>query len=381
MNVVARLNHWLETHWVSPSYGGMVLFGIALCFLGAAINTMAGWLYVVSGIIFALLILAAILASRSLRQLKIHRQSILPVSAGDALAIELEIANPTPKPRALLQFRDLLPFVLGKPMQHPIEAIPPKGVYRWIYDYPTEKRGVYRWHDVEARSGTPLGLFWCRKSWTIPAKAVVYPTVLPLTHCPLVDNMGQEENVDFYSDRHYNTATEGITKSLRPYRIGDPIRLIHWRSSARLGEFQVRELEVVTGGQEVIICLDSATQWDSEAFEQAVIAAASLYFYATKLQFNVKLWTANTGLLSGNIAVLEALAATYIGEDAVAEIPTDSPLVLLTSNTASFNHLSSGSRWLLFSQEEVSVMNFDSPGLIINSHEPLAMQLQKPLRS
>jgi uncharacterized protein (DUF58 family) len=52
-------------------------------------------------------------------------------------------------------------------------------------------------------------------------------------------------------------ATEGITRSLRPYRWGDPTRLIHWRTSARYGELRVRELEKVTTDQEVLIGLDT----------------------------------------------------------------------------------------------------------------------------
>ncbi len=42
----------------------------------------------------------------------------------------------------------------------------------------------------------------------------------------------------------------------------------------------IRELEVLTGGQEVIICLDTLCDWQEDSFERAIIAAASLYFYA-----------------------------------------------------------------------------------------------------
>jgi hypothetical protein len=46
MNITKNITNWLETHASAPSYGGWVLVGIAVCYLGAAINTMAGWLYV-----------------------------------------------------------------------------------------------------------------------------------------------------------------------------------------------------------------------------------------------------------------------------------------------------------------------------------------------
>ena len=93
------------------------------------------------------------------------------------------------------------------------------------------------------------------------------------------------------------------------------MRLIHWRTSARYGEFQVRELEIDRGGQEVVICLDSGANWDADDFEQAVIAACTLYFYANKSpNLDVKLWTAGTGLISGDRQVLETLAAVQMKE-------------------------------------------------------------------
>ncbi len=150
-------------------------------------------------------------------------------------------------------------------------------------------------------TGAPLGLFWSRRQRHCEATAIVYPTVLPLKTCPLVDELGQEESQrSEYTGKPLQTATSGLVRSLRPYRIGDPMRLIHWRTSARYGELRVRELEIVTSGQEIIIALDSAGNWQAENFEQAVIAAASLYFYAQRQQLQVQLWTAATGLVKGD---------------------------------------------------------------------------------
>ncbi len=279
MKITKPITNWLEIRASTPAYTGWVLAGIAICFFGAAINTMAGWLYAISGVSFALLGVAAVLPPRSLVGLSITRHPISPVSAGDELRVELEIHNSKNQPVSLLQVEDILPFVLGKPIQTAIEIIPGRGSYRWVYYHPTQHRGIYRWHTVELISGAPLGLFWCRRQRDCAAIAIVYPTVLSLVTCPLVDEMGQQESKrGDLRGRPLQTATTGLVRSLRPYRIGDPTRLIHWRTSARYGELRVRELEIITGGQEIIIALDSAGNWQPENFEQAVIAAASLYF-------------------------------------------------------------------------------------------------------
>lgn len=384
MKIIKRITNWLETHACVPAYSGWVLAGIAICFFGAGINTMAGWLYVISGVSFALLGVAAVLPPRSLLGLVVNRRPIEPVTAGDDLTVELEIRNQANQPATLLQVQDMLPFVLGKAVHRAIETIPTRGSYRWIYYHPTQRRGIYRWHTVELETGAPLGLFWCRRLHEVAAKAIVYPTVLPLTICPLIDEMGEEDSKrGDPRSRPLQTATQGLTRSLRPYRTGDPIRLIHWRTSARYGELRLRELEMTTGGQEIVIALDSAANWEEESFEQAVIAAASLYFYAHIQQMQVQLWTALTGLVKGDRVVLETLAATTALEDACNAHPDSHPLIWLTQNPLTLSSLPNGSRWLLWqnvsSTKEQVVVNKDYPGILLDSQQPLQPQLQKPL--
>jgi len=374
------LPDWLENHWATPSYGGWLLLVLALCFFGAATNTMAGWLYVLSGLIFALLAIAVVIPVRSLRQLVLERLPIEPVSAGQDLTVVLKVKNRSKTPKTLLQLWDALPDSLGKPQGTAIEQISANGKHDWAYYLPTERRGIYHWQTVQLRTGTPLGLFWCRRQKTVPTKAIVYPQVLSLLQCPLVDAIGQEESPKLQSDRRYLASTEGITKTLRPYRYGDSMRLIHWRTSARFDDFRVRELEIVTGGQDVMICLDSGAIWDSETFEQAVIAAASLYFYALRSQLNVKLWTAKNGIVHGTRTVLETLAGVDFDESISHQVPDKVPLIWLTQNEKSLRDLPFHSHWVYFPTDNSFPMQAQTAGLVIDSNQSLELQLQRPLR-
>jgi uncharacterized protein (DUF58 family) len=382
MQITKKINNWLETHAAAPAYGGWVLAGISVCYLGAGINTMAGWLYVISGVSFALLGLSGFVAVRSLMGIIVKRRPIEPITAGDDLKIEIEIHNHSKKPASLLQVRDILPFILGQPVQQNIEAIPPQDSYHWTYYHPVEKRGIYRWHTVELATGAPWGLFWCRRPRPCEARVIVYPTVLPLTACPLIDEIGQEDSErGDPRGKPLQMATTGLVRSLRPYRIGDPTRLIHWRSSARYGELRVRELEVITGGQEIIIAIDSSFQWQQELFEQAVIAAASLYFYAQQQKLQVQLWTSATGLITGNIPVLETLAETNpIERNSLS--PDHCPLIWLTQNSYTTSSLPLGSRWVLWQNPDSpaeTVINREYPGIVIQNEQELQPQLQKAL--
>ncbi|MUG95850.1 DUF58 domain-containing protein [Scytonema sp. UIC 10036] len=384
MKIIKNITNWLETRACAPAYSGWILMGIAICFFGAGINTMAGWLYVISGVSFALLGLAVILPPRSLLGLVVKRLPIEPVTAGDDLTVELEIFNQARQPASLLQVQDMLPFVLGKPIQTSIERIPDGESYRWVYHQPTQRRGIFRWQTVELGSGAPLGLFWCRRLRDAAVMAIVYPKVLPLTSCPLIDEMGDEDSQrGDPRGKPLQTATQGLTRCLRPYHIGDPIRMIHWRTSARYGELRVRELELITGGQEIIIAIDSAGNWNEENFEQAVIAAASLYFYAHRQQMQLALWTASTGVIRGQRVVQEALAAIAFHEDACVQ-PPHSPLIWLTQNPLTLSSLPTGSRWILWQdvstvQEQV-IVNKDYLGIQVDAQQPLQIQLQKSIR-
>ncbi|MEM7724787.1 MAG: DUF58 domain-containing protein [Cyanobacteria bacterium P01_A01_bin.45] len=392
MKILKYITNYLETRACIPAYSGLVLCMIAICFFGAAINTMAGWLYVISGVSFALLGIGAFLPPRSLTNINVTRLPITPVTSGDDLVVEIEVENSSKTTVSLLQIKDIVPFVLGKSITQSIENIFPQQTYRWKYYYPTQRRGIFRWQTVELATGAPLGLFWCRRQRQANAKAIVYPTVIPLATCPLVDELGQEDSQrKDPRGKPFQMATAGVTRSLRPYRVGDPIRLIHWRSSARYNDLRVRELELTTGGKDIIIALDNSYsnssinsfEWEEDSFEQAVITAASLYNYASKMLMPVQLWTASTGLIRGKKTVLETLAGVNSKADTTLQRP-QSPIIWLTQNPLTLSSLPQGSRWVIWDKmsseaEKNTVLKQDSSGLIINSQEQLQPQLQKAL--
>jgi uncharacterized protein (DUF58 family) len=373
-----RATKWLETNWVTPAYAGWLLMVLTICFFGAATNTMAGWLYVLSGVGIALLGVGAILPARSIQALTVSRSPILPVTAGADLEISLTIHNPTSQIHTLFQVQDLTPLSRKNPPQTTVEQVLAGSTYQWVYHQPTEQRGVYQWGKVALRSGAPIGLFWCQRYRPAAAIAYVYPQVLKLDRCPLLDGLASDRSTNRQSSsRNLEAANEGITRSLRPYRYGDSMRMIHWRTSARYGEFQVRELEIDRGGQDVIIYLDSGSDWDAADFEQAVIAACTLYFYASKSpNLNVKLWTHGTGLISGDRQVLETLAAVQPDETTAGEINSTTPMVLLTNKPGVVDTLTSGSRWILWTHERFTP-TAQSVGIAIDRDLPLQQQLNR----
>ncbi|BAQ60448.1 hypothetical protein GM3708_854 [Geminocystis sp. NIES-3708] len=380
-NNMFSLTHWLENHWATPAYSGWVLIGIALSFFGAATNTMAGWLYALSGVLLSLLGLNFVISIRTLKQIQIKRLPIKPVSVGDELTTELFIINPTKQVKNFIEVIDEIPLRLSEKIINKIETISPKSELKIVSYNLAKKRGIYHWHHVKIKTATPFGLFYATRQRQVEAKAIIYPQVLPLQTCPLIDNIGTQEARQRQSNKIYQNATEGITKAIREYRYGDATRLIHWRSSARFGDLQVRELETITGGEEIIICLDNSCEWEEKYFEEAVIVASSMYFYASRQQLEVKLWTADIGIIHGNQVTLETLAGINDGVTMMKEIPS-SPVIWLSQDINSLSLLTNGSRWMMFSSQhksQVSVKDNFCRGIFYSEEIPLQSQLQKPL--
>lgn len=385
------LGLWLENHWVAPSYGGGLLIFFTVFFFAAATNTMAGWLYVISGVLLALLGMATVLSRRSLRGITVTRQPIAPVSVGDSVQVSVTWHNTSDQVLTLSQGVDGAPVELISPRDgsHPslptlqlLEHLDPGKNKNIFFTYDNAQRGVYCWTGISLRSAAPLGLLWARRSWSIPAKAVVYPQILPLSRCPLVDHMGQGNTLRMADRNQFSQASyEGLTRSLRPYRTGDSLRLVHWRTSARYGELQVRELETTTSGQTVMISVDTAAQWDADDFEMAASAAASIYSYASRRQLEAQLWTPSTGIVRGRRAILETLAAVNPGDRPDPEYPEyttppDTPLLWLTAKPESLTTLPLGSRWLLWGDRPPASPSHT--GHSIQNNLPLAQQLEAP---
>ncbi|MEI6427887.1 MAG: DUF58 domain-containing protein [Pseudanabaena sp. ELA607] len=339
---------WLAWRLASPEFSGGMLLMLAIFFFGSAINTLAGWLYVISGVMFALIIINIFLPGRVISEVLVERPKLDPVSAGDELWIEVLFRNRGNNVKSRLEIRDSLPDGLSNIIEQGVIIDNLVASYTWRYQVPTLRRGVFYFEQIEIATASPFGLYRSRRNRLAKQKAIVYPVVLPIYSCPLLDNLGNETNPRYQSNFYHQSATEGLTRTLRAYRWGDSTRFIHWRTSAKIGELQVRELEITNGGQEVVIALDTHPQWSRDSFEEAVVTAATLYFYALRQSLNVRLWLPEKGLLQGDQPVLEGLAAVRLAQQD-QPMPNDLPAlptIWLTARPESIGDLPLGSRWL-----------------------------------
>jgi uncharacterized protein (DUF58 family) len=152
-----RFTQWLERRWVNPAYGGWLLLGLALFFFAAATNTLAGWLYVISGVMLALLMVAALLPPRNLKGLVVTRSPLQPTTATVPLDVELHIRNSQRQAKGLFQIIDALPPELGSVQRRAVGNLAPGQTYTWRYQIQPPRRGIYPWQTVDLRTAAPLG--------------------------------------------------------------------------------------------------------------------------------------------------------------------------------------------------------------------------------
>ncbi len=131
------------------------------------------------------------------------------------------------------------------------------------------RRGPVEMSDWWLQSGDPLGLFKRTQRGRDGEVAVVLPRFTSLRAQPLV----RELEASVTAPRSgYGSEVFGV----RPYQPGDPLRRIHWRSTARRGELIVREFEP-PGVQNLGIFLDPDPPEQAAADQVARIAASEAY--------------------------------------------------------------------------------------------------------
>jgi uncharacterized protein (DUF58 family) len=362
-----------ETKLPKPTFATVVLMALTLFFFAAATNTLSGWLYVISGLSLGLMLLAAVLPSWELRGIQVQREIPLPVSVGEDLHLAVTVqASGT---RQLIELVDTLPLSLVE--EQPSTVLETfTGTHRWSYTVTPKRRGLHHGQDITLRTAAPLGLFSRKKILAAPTEIVIYPRVLALRRCPLLDQIGSQGQA-FETGRTWRDhPSEGLTKSARPYRWGDPIKNVHWRTSARLGSLYTRELEQSKNEEAIVLVLDNRPEnWakdsQEERFEQAVEAMAALFFYGQRLGLNIAVSTGEGVILQQEQAVLRALAEVTLKQgDApdFAKLTEKATLLWLTGNPQR-DHPSPKAFSLNFGEQEA--------GFWINPNQPLDLQLER----
>ncbi len=139
------------------------------------------------------------------------------------------------------------------------------------YRLPTTRRGIFDIGPVEVTRRDAFDLFHTSRRHGKPERIWVYPRVLAFRPLPV----GLTRHLEGPSS---DTSPQGNVTfhRLREYVVGDDLRLVHWRSSARTAQLVVKH-NVDTSQPYTVVLLDQRPDgYAGETFEEAVDIAASV---------------------------------------------------------------------------------------------------------
>ncbi len=274
------------------------LFGILeLYIVGAALLLLAA-----ATVVYVRTIRARLRVRRTLNPARVH--------AGDAARVEVTATNTGKGRTAVLSLRDPVAGTRGArlhlvPLRHAERA-------RAAYRLPTEHRGVVAVGPLTIEVSDPFGLARHRRLGAPQLELTVFPHVDIVAAPP----GGGDRDPMGNAVHHRSLGRQGDEfYALREYVVGDDLRRVHWRSTARHDDLMVRQDEMPWQDRTTVI-LDVRRASHSEAsFERAVSAAASVTTAAYRAQHNLRLMAsdgtdAGLGNSVGHVeAIMEYLAS------------------------------------------------------------------------
>ncbi|MDP9000639.1 MAG: DUF58 domain-containing protein [Myxococcota bacterium] len=214
---------------------GKFFVGITLGVGFAAINTANNLLYLLLGMLLALIVVSGVMSELSLRDLTVVRRLPLRAQVGRAHLVEIEVFNHKSRvPSYAIEVEDLR---LGQPADKRcfFLKISPKSAQVAAYRRTPTRRGRDIHVGFRIATRFPFGLF--EKSREVPANGqlVIYPAVDPVQLPPPL--AGRFPGADLVVARGHGEEFLGL-KLMRP---GEDPRDVHWRKSAAVGELVMRE--------------------------------------------------------------------------------------------------------------------------------------------
>ncbi len=241
-------------------------------------------------LLMALPVLTVWVANRARYLLSCSRDIAPPrVEVGQSATVTLQLENPGRLPTGLMLLEDQVPYVLGSSPRFVLDQLRPRWHRSMSYSMRSEVRGRYSIGPLTVRLSDPFGFVEVNRAFTSRTSLVVTPTLIALPSIRLSgDWSGTGEN----RPRAFASAgTEDVM--VREYRLGDDLRRIHWRSTARADELMVRREEQPHQSRATVLLDTRAVAHrgigPASSFEYAVAAAASIGAHLAGQQFIVRL--------------------------------------------------------------------------------------------
>jgi len=261
----------------------LLLFGVALASEIELLSYLS-YLLLFAGVtmwIVSRLTLEGLSVKRTLGQAYAH--------LGDTIELEYELRNDHSLGKLWLEVFEESNWPEHLPGR--VLSIGGKKTRKWKVLVRAARRGRFQLGPIVMRSGDPFGLF--RTELRVPNEALllVYPRIVPIPFWTLPGSFLEGSVLTGQRSLQSTSMVMGI----REYRPGDALNRIHWRSSARHRDLQVKEFELDKTA-DLWIYVDLERHWhrgegEDSTEERCITVAASVVQKALREHRNVGLIT------------------------------------------------------------------------------------------
>jgi uncharacterized protein (DUF58 family) len=214
---------------------GKFFIGITLGVGLAAVNTANNLLYLLLGMLLALIVVSGLMSELSLRDLTVVRRLPLRAQVGRAHLVEIEVFNhKTRVPSYAIEVEDLRAGQAADKRCFFLK-ISPRSAQVAAYRRTPVRRGRDMHMGFRIATRFPFGLFEKSREVSLDGELVIYPAVDPvqLPTLPAAKAAGGDGTVG----RGHGEDFLG----LKLMRHGEDPRDIHWRKTAAVGQHVMRE--------------------------------------------------------------------------------------------------------------------------------------------
>ncbi len=157
---------------------------------------------------------------------------------GDRLRVTYTVRNTGRLPKPWLEVHNPTSLPGGLPGR--AVALGGRSERSWMVRAQLLRRGHFRVDPLQVRTGDPFGFFEASAGVGHGITVVVYPRIDPLPRWRLPP--ASIEGSHAAPERTLQTTP--LAMAVRPYAPGDSMNRIHWPTTARLGEIQVKEFDL-----------------------------------------------------------------------------------------------------------------------------------------
>jgi uncharacterized protein (DUF58 family) len=211
-----------------------------------------------------------------------------------------------------------------------LPSLAPNETYEQLYTVPADRRGLFSVGPVRVTRSDPLGLFSRDQGQGSTEELWVRPKTYRLAAISsgfARDLEGQTRDTDPRGSAAFH--------AIREFQLGDDLRHVHWRTTAKRGELMVRQFVDTRRSSEVVLLDTRQQSYTVDAFESAVEIAGSITLaaFSDRRPCRLLLPGQKDSVLSEKLETLDRLALVE-PLDAMTTAELFAPVPIATRNAS-----------------------------------------------